>query len=137
MKKLTYIIMMFYYVLMGIDLWVDYLMVINIFSPPYTLLGIASVQKSIPFGVVLGLFILIILGLILFTTLAHFRNGKFKIISVILLILVAIGNFNVIFDFPTILICIILIASTFYISKEEEYIVVASTDIEKSNSEES
>lgn len=116
MKKLVYIIMMIYYALMGIDLCVGgYLIIFNIFSPPFTLLAFMS---NIHSSIVYGLFIMIISGLIISTSLARFYKSNFKILSVILLILVALGNFSVVFDFPTVPICIILIASTIYVSKE-------------------
>lgn len=110
--------MMLYYVLMGIDLWRGWLMTVNIFAPPYTILAMLSIYGHIHGAVVIGVFVVIISGLILFTTLSHFKNGKFKILSAIFLILVALGNFSVVFDFPTVLICIILIGLTFYISKK-------------------
>lgn len=119
MEKLVYIIMMLYYALMGIDLCVGgYLIIFNIFSPPFTLLAFMSAHGHIHSSIVYGLFIMIISGLIISTSLARFYKSNFKILSVILLILVALGNFSVVFDFPTVLICIILIASTIYVSKE-------------------
>ena len=119
MKRAIYIIMMIYYVLMGIDLFVSFfpLTVINIFASPYVLIGM-SIDLSRYFAIFVVLFVLIILSLIVFTTLIYFRNGKFKIIPIFLLGLIAIGNLNVALDFPTVLICIMLIIATFYISKK-------------------
>lgn len=129
MKRITYIIMILYYVLMGIDLWIGWLMPVNIFSPSYTILAMLSIHGHIHGAVVIGGFVVIIGGLILFTTLSHFKNGKYKILSTIILILVALGNFSVVFDFPTVLICIILIVLTFYISKKDKDIIVRDDDL--------
>ena len=125
MKRAIYIIMMIYYVLMGIDLFVSFfpLTVINIFASPYVLIGM-SIDLSRYFAIFVVLFVLIILILIVFTTLIYFRNGKFKIIPIFLLGLIAIGNLNVAFDFPTVLICIMLIIATFYISKKNQHVAI-------------
>lgn len=125
MKRAIYIIMMIYYVLMGIDLFVSFfpLTVINIFASPYVLIGM-SIDLSRYFAIFVVLFVLIILSLIVFTTLIYFRNGKFKIIPIFLLGLIAIGNLNVAFDFPTVLICIMLIIATFYISKKNQHVAI-------------
>ncbi len=125
MKRAIYIIMMIYYVLMGIDLFVSFfpLTVINIFASPYVLIGM-SIDLSRYFAIFVVLSVLIILSLIVFTTLIYFRNGKFKIIPIFLLGLIAIGNLNVAFDFPTVLICIMLIIATFYISKKNQHVAI-------------
>lgn len=135
MKRAVYIIMMIYYVVMGADLFIQFFTIINIFAPPYVLIGM-SIDLSTYFAVFIIAFFVLILSLIIFTSLAYLRNGKFKIISVILLIIVAIGNFTVVFDFPTVLICIILIAVTFYISKEKEGIIVTPSEYEDGSFEE-
>lgn len=123
MKRIIYIIMMLYYIAMVIDLFLGCLITINIFSPPYTILALLSIHGHIQGGIVIGLFVVIFGGLILFTTLSHFKNRKFNVLCTIFLILVAMGNFTVVFDFPTVLICIVLIALTFYISKKDEHII--------------
>lgn len=113
--------MMLYYAVMCADLFIQYFSFINIFSPP--LLYIAWFALPIT-----SLFCISIIAILLFTTLAHFCNGSFKIIAVICLSLMAIGNILVLFDSPTFLLCVILIALTFYVAKEDEYIIVDSPD---------
>lgn len=113
MKRIIYIIMMLYYAIMCVDLFVGIYPIpsINIFSPPF--LYIAWFALPIIF-----LFYISIVGIILFTTLAHFYKGSFKIIAVICLCFMAIGNAFVMFEEPTFLLNIILIALTIYIAKE-------------------
>lgn len=122
MKRIIYIIMMLYYTIMCADLFVEFLpMTINIFSPPHFYIFWFGVH-----GYTIGNYIVfyaIIVCILLFTTLAHFYKGSFKIIAIICLCIIALGNILVIFDGPTFAFCIILIALTFYISKEKEYII--------------
>lgn len=122
MKRIAYIIMMLYYTLMCADLFIGIYPInfINIFSPPYLYI----VWFALPIDV---LFYASIIGILLFTTMAHFYKGSFKIIAVICLSIMAIGNILVIFDGPTFWLCIVLIALTFYVAKEDEYIIVDST----------
>ncbi len=105
--------MMLYYTVMCIDLFVGIYPIssINIFSPPF--LYITWFALPVTF-----LFYIIIISIILFTTLAHFYKGSFKIIAVICLCLMAIGNAFVMFEEPTLLLNIVLIALTVYIAKE-------------------
>lgn len=119
MKRITYIIMMLYYVIMCADLFIGIYPItfINIFSPTY--MYIAWFALPITF-----LFYIAIISILLFTTLAHFYKGSFKIIAVICLGLMAVGNILIIFESPTFLLCIILIALTFYIAKKDEYTIV-------------
>lgn len=123
MKRISYIIMMLYYTLMCADLFIGIYPItfINVFLPPYTYM----LWFALPIYV---LFYASIIGILLFTTLAHFYKGSLKIIAVICLSIMAIGNILVIFDSPTFLLCIILIALTFYVAKEDEYIIVDSTE---------
>lgn len=123
MKRAVYIIMMLYYALMCADLFIGIYPItfINIFEPPHFYIF----WFALPIGV---LFYASIIGILLFTTLAHFYKGSFKIIAVICLSIMAIGNILVIFDGPTFLLCIILIALTFYVAKEDKYIIVDSTE---------
>lgn len=104
---------MLYYVVMCVDLFVGIYPItfINIFSPPF--LYIAWFALPVTF-----LFYISIISIILFTTLAHFYKGSFKIIAVICLCLMAIGNGFVMFEEPTFLLNIVLIALTVYIAKE-------------------
>lgn len=123
MKRIAYIIMMLCYALMCADLFIGIYPItfINIFSPPHLYIA----WFALPIDV---LFYACIIGILLFTTLAHFYKGSFKIIAVICLNIMAIGNILVIFDGPTFLLCIILIALTFYVAKEDEYIIADSTE---------
>ena len=122
MKRAVYRIMMLYYVLMGTDLFIQFFpMTINIFSPPHFYIFWFGIH-----GYVVGnyvLFYVIVVSILLFTTLAHFYKGSFKIFAIIGLCIIAIGNIPVILDGPTFVFCIILIALTFYISKEKEYAI--------------
>ena len=113
MKRIIYIIMMLYYAVMCVDLFVGIYPItfINIFSPPFLYI----VWFALP---VTFLFYISIISIILFTTLAHFYKGSFKIIAVICLCLMAIGNGFVMFEEPTFLLNIVLIALTVYIAKE-------------------
>lgn len=113
MKRIVYIIMMLYYALMCVDLFVGICSIfsINIFLLPFLYIG----WFALP---VIFLFYISIVGIILFTTLAHFYKGSFKIIAVICLCIMAIGNAFVMFEEPTFLLNIILIALTIYIAKE-------------------
>lgn len=113
MKRIIYIIMMLYYAVMCVDLFVGIYPItfINIFSPPF--LYIAWFALPVTF-----LFYISIISIILFTTLAYFYKGSFKIIAVICLCLMAIGNGFVMFEEPTFLLNIVLIALTVYIAKE-------------------
>lgn len=115
--------MMLYYTIMCADLFIGFYPItfINIFSPPH--LYIAWFALPITF-----LFYIAIISILLFTTLAHFYKGSFKIIVVICLSLMALGNILIIFESPTFLLCIILIALTFYIAKKDEYIIVDETE---------
>lgn len=131
MKRAVYIIIMLYYALMCADLFIQFLpMTINIFAPPYFYIFWFGIH-----GYTIGSYIVfyaIVVSIIVFTTLAHLRKGSFKIIAVIGLGIMAIGNLPVIFDGLTFVLCIILIVATFYISKEKEYITATPIEIENS-----
>lgn len=116
MKRITYIIMMLYYTVMCADLFIGFLPMLNIFSPP--ILYIAWFALPLTF-----LFYIAVISILLFTTLAHFSKGGFKIIAVICLGLMAVGNILTIFDGFTFWLCIILIPLTLYIAKKDKYII--------------
>ncbi len=120
MKRAVYIMMMLYYALICADLFIGIYPItfINIFSLP--LLYIVWIDLPI---IVFALFCISVIGVMIFSTLAHFYKGSFKIIAIICLCMISIGNIPVILDGPTFALCIILIALTFYISKEKEYII--------------
>lgn len=120
MKRIIYIIMMLYYALICADLFIGIYPItfINIFSPP--LLYIVWIDLPI---IVFALFCISVISVMIFSTLAHFYKGSFKIFAIIGLCIIAIGNIPVILDGPTFALCIILIALTFYISKEKEYAI--------------
>ena len=119
MKRTTYIIMMLYYILMSVDLFVQFLpMTINIFSPPHFYIFWFGVH-----GYTIGSYIVfyaIVICILVFTTLAHFYKSSFRIIAVISLGIISIGNIPVILDGPTFALCIILIVLTFYIAKKDK-----------------
>ena len=128
MKRIIYIIMMLYYAVMCVDLFVGIYPItfINIFSPPFLYI----VWFALP---VTFLFYISIISIILFTTLAHFYKGSFKIIAVICLCLMAIGNGFVMFEEPTFLLNIVLIALTVYIAKENTKTKSTATSDKKRN----
>ncbi|MBQ4572359.1 MAG: hypothetical protein IJA80_03685 [Clostridia bacterium] len=121
MKRVVYVIVMLYYLIMCVDLFVQFLPItINVFSSPFVFIGMLVAEVNVNVAFVIIVFLILIISLILFTSLAHFYNGKFIIIPTISLILLAIGNIPVIFEFPTVLICAILIIATTYTGKKGE-----------------
>lgn len=123
MKRIVYVIVMLYYLIMCADLFVQFLpTTINVFSSPFVFIGMLVAEANVNMAFVIIAFLILIISLILFTSLAHFCNGKFKIIPIICLTLLVIGNIPVIFEFSTVLICAILIIATTYTSKKGEIV---------------
>lgn len=116
---------MLYYTIMCADLFIGFLpMTLNIFSPP----NLYIVWFALP---ITFLFYIAITGILIFTSLAHFYKGSFKIIAVICLGLMVLGNILTIFDGLTFWFCIILIALTFYIAKKDKHIITDETEAPK------
>lgn len=123
MKRIVYVIVMLYYLIMCADLFVQFLpTTINVFSSPFVFIGMLVAEANLNVVFVIIAFLILIIFHMLFTSLAHFYNGKFRTIPVVYLILLAIGNIPVIFEFPTVLICVVLIVATTYTSKKGEMV---------------
>lgn len=123
MKRIVYVIVMLYYLIMCADLFVQFLpTTINVFSSPFVFIGMLVAEANLNVVFVIIAFLILIIFHMLFTSLAHFYNGKFRTIPVVYLILLAIGNIPVIFEFPTVLICVVLIFATTYTSKKGEMV---------------
>ncbi len=127
MKRAIYIIMMIYY-LVGIVDWVmiynSYFMFLPIeFDIGYGLFSV-SVLQAVGDNMIIAEACTVYILLIIFTSLAHFLNKKFNVISlIVLVILLGLNLFSLIISYitltgiVTVLINAVLIIFTIYISK--------------------
>ncbi len=127
MKRVIYIITMIYY-LVGIVDWImiynSYFMFLPIeFDIGYGLFSV-NVLQAVGDNVIIAEACIIYILLIVFTSVAHFLNKKFNVISlIVLIVLLALNLFSLIISYITltgliaVLINVVLIIFTIYISK--------------------